>query len=103
MNEELERITLEDEEGNAHDFEVYDVVEIDDTRYALLIPADPEEDEEETAYLFRFDVDEDGEEVLTSVEDDDEWDRVEAFLEERDASFADDGDYEYGEDDEDES
>lgn len=89
MTEEMERVTLEDEEGNSHEFEVYDVLEVDDTRYALLIPVNPEEGEEETAYLFRFDVDEDGEEVLTSVEDDDEWDRVEAFLEARDDDYVD--------------
>lgn len=87
MSEDMERfITLEDEEGNAHDFEVYEVLEVDDVRYALLIPADMDEEEEGVA-LFRFDIDEDGEEVLTSVEDDDEWDRVEAFLEAREDEF----------------
>lgn len=99
MTDELERITLEDEEGNPHDFDVWDVVIVDETRYALLIPADPQEAEEGAAYLFRFDEDEDGEEVLTSVEDDDEWERVEAYLEERDAQYYDEYD---GDDDEDE-
>lgn len=99
MTDEMERVTLEDEEGHPHEFDIYDVVEIDETRYALLIPVEPEEGEEDTAYLFRFDIDEDGEEVLTSVEDDDEWDRVEAFLEERDADLYDDDDFD--DDDED--
>lgn len=90
MTEELERVTLQDEEGNPHDFDVWDVVVVDETRYALLIPVEPEAGEEGTAYLFRFDVDQDGEEVLTSVEDEDEWDRVEAFLEQRDEQYDDD-------------
>jgi len=98
VTEDMDRfITLEDEEGNAHDFEVYEILEIDDVRYALLIPADMEEEEEGVA-LFRFDVDEDGEEVLTSVDDDDEWDRVEAFLDAREGEYDDYDDEEEEED-----
>ena len=89
MTDELEQIiTLEDDEGNTRDFE-YEVLEVDDVPYAVLVPVEPEEDEEGTAYLFRIEVDENGEEVLVTVDDDDEWDRVEAYLDEHDLALGD--------------
>lgn len=36
-------ITLEDEDGNTHDFAVVDIIEVDGKEYALLAPASDEE------------------------------------------------------------
>lgn len=74
MSEERETITLYDEEGNAAEFEVIGVVNVQDNDYAILLPLDGED--EETAYIFRIDTEEDGEEVLTVVEDDEEFEKV---------------------------
>lgn len=90
MNDEMELITLEDEEGNEVDFEVVDAIEVDYAEYVLLAPVNPEEDEENAAYLFRVDVGEDGDQVLSPVEDDDEFDRVEAAFHEREDEFDED-------------
>lgn len=90
MNEDLEIITLEDENGNEVDFEVVDAIEVDYKEYVLLAPVEPEEAEENAAYLFRVDEDENGEQLLVPVEDDDEFERVEAALHERDEALADD-------------
>ncbi|MBU6428614.1 MAG: DUF1292 domain-containing protein [Cyanobacteria bacterium REEB65] len=39
-------ITLEDEDGNSHDFAVVDIIEVDGKEYALLAPAEPLEAED---------------------------------------------------------
>lgn len=91
MTEDMEIITLEDEDGNEIDFEVVDSIEVDYTEYVLLAPVDPEEGEENAAYLFRVDEDENGDQMLVPVEDDDEFERVEAALNERDEAFGDEG------------
>lgn len=92
VTEEMEIVTLEDEDGNEVDFEVVDAIELDYAEYVLLAPVDPEEGEENSAYLFRIDVDDDGEQMLVAVEDDGEFDRVEAAFQERDDEFYDDDD-----------
>lgn len=79
MNEET--IVLVDEEGLEHNFTLYRILEVDDVRYALLVP---EEEPDEGIVAFRLEVDEDGEDVLVMVEEDDEFDRVVSALEEDD-------------------
>lgn len=101
MTEDMEIITLEDEDGNEIDFEVVDSIEVDYTEYVLLAPVDPEEGEENAAYLFRVDEDENGDQMLVPVEDDDEFERVEAALNERDEAFGDEDFDPFEEDEED--
>ncbi|AEE91574.1 conserved protein of unknown function [Tepidanaerobacter acetatoxydans Re1] len=76
--DELETITLLDENGEEAVFEVLGVVNVEDTDYAILIPIseEDEDEEEEEAYIFRVDTDENGEEVLSEVEDDGEFEMV---------------------------
>lgn len=74
--DELETITLLDENGEEAVFEVLGVVNVEDTDYAILIPISEEDEEEEEAYIFRVDTDENGEEVLSEVEDDGEFEMV---------------------------
>ncbi|MBI6545353.1 MAG: DUF1292 domain-containing protein [Cyanobacteria bacterium NC_groundwater_1444_Ag_S-0.65um_54_12] len=70
-------ITLQDEEGNEHEFEVVDVIEVAGKEYALLLPADAEEEDEESVLVLRFDDD-----TLSVIEDEAEFNQVVAYLEE---------------------
>lgn len=79
--EELEEspvFTLTDEEtGEEKDFELLASATIDDKLYYALVPADDEEAEE---YII-LSVTEDGDDlILTSVDDDDEFDKVEEYF-----------------------
>ncbi|MCR3921857.1 MAG: DUF1292 domain-containing protein [Firmicutes bacterium] len=80
-----EVVTLVDEEGKEHDFMVLDIIMVNESEYAIMIPtlATDEEvaEEEQEAIIFRIDETE-GEQALTVVEDDAEWDAVAAAWEE---------------------
>lgn len=68
-------LTLEDEEGVEHTFEVLDAAEYEDERYLALVPysEDPDERLAEDAEMILMKVsEEDGEEVLDLVDDEDE-------------------------------
>ena len=68
-------LTLEDEAGMEHSFEVVDATDIDGTRYLALVPysADGAEQLEEDAEMLIMRVSEEGgEEVLDVVDDEDE-------------------------------
>ncbi len=69
-----EVITLIDEEGVEHDFTVLDILEVDGTEYAILIPVDEEEQEDEVV-IFKFTEDDEGNEILVEIEDE-EWEKV---------------------------
>lgn len=76
-------ITLVDEEGKEHDFMVLDIITVNESEYAIMVPTDQEIDadaDEQEAVIFRID-DNDGEQMLTVVEDDEEWDAVAAAWE----------------------
>ena len=77
-NDESPIITLTDEEtGEEKDFEVLASATIDEKLYYALVPADDEDAEE---YII-LSVTEDGDDlVLTSVDDDDEFDKVEDYF-----------------------
>ncbi len=69
-------ITLEDEDGKEHEFEVIDTVDHNDEHYMALLPysSDPAKALEENADLLimRVGVDENNEEFLTIVDEDEE-------------------------------
>lgn len=78
INENI--ITLLDDNDEAIDFEIIEMLEIAGKRYAFLLPlndenADEEADEDE-AVIFRIDTNEDGEEIFAYIEDDQEWEMV---------------------------
>lgn len=66
-------ITLTDDEGREHEFEVLDLLEIEEKNYAILMPADSEDGE---ASILRLEKDEDGNDILVTIEDDEEWEKV---------------------------
>lgn len=78
LEEEMNIYTLTDEDGTESDYEMVGSVEVDGTLYYALIPYTEEEDDSaEIEYIvLRSEKDENGEEVLVSIEDDEEFDRV---------------------------
>jgi uncharacterized protein YrzB (UPF0473 family) len=92
--------TLVDEEGNEQAFELLDVLDLDDNRYFALIPyyENPEESIEDDGDLVILKSEMvDDEEMMASIDDDEEYERVGAiFLERLDNMFDDefDGDVE---------
>ena len=84
--EEVEVYTLTDEEGNESEFTLIGSVEMKGNTYFALVPAEPDEDSEYLEYVILKQTIEDGEEVLVSVDDDDEYDDVADYF---DDLFAD--------------
>ncbi len=78
INENI--ITLLDDNDEAIDFEIIEMLEIAGKRYAFLLPLNDEnadaEAEEDEAVIFRIDTNEDGEEIFAYIEDDQEWEMV---------------------------
>lgn len=90
-------VTIEDEEGHVHAFELLDAIETDAGRYVALLPVcgedeDPEEGDDE-AILLEV-IDEDGQDMLVQIEDDKVFDEVAALFEERLAALCEDEDME---------
>lgn len=78
MADEEQIIETVDENGNVVKFELYDIVEVDEKEYALLLPAD-EEDADEVVLMK---ITKDGEEYLfETIDDDDEFERVAEYVE----------------------
>lgn len=73
-------VVLTDEEGEDHEFELIDILEIEEREYAVLAPLDGEDEEDELdedeAIILRVETDEDGERVFSDIEDDEEWKTV---------------------------
>ena len=72
-----EVITLVDDDDQSFDFRVEEVLELNGKRYVVLSALEPDQMEEkmdeDDAIIFRLDTDENGEEVFTYIEDDEEW------------------------------
>lgn len=75
-------VVLTDEDGNEVEFEHIDTVEVDGTMYMAFIPAELAVDEEAEVVILKVE-EEDGEEVLVSVDNDKEADRVFQIVMER--------------------
>lgn len=88
MNNEYEAdlITLLDDDGKEHEFEIIDEIEDDEGHYIALVPTMQDPDnlsvEPDTYYIFEI-VEEDGEEQLMEVEDDETLDRLAEIFESR--------------------
>ena len=76
-------ITLIDDEGVQHEFEILDAIETDDGRYCALLPYFGDDVEGETEYYILQVVDVDGEEELTEVEDEEMLDTLAEIFEGR--------------------
>jgi uncharacterized protein YrzB (UPF0473 family) len=80
-DQEVEIITISQEDGEQEDFEVVRYFENPATgiKYVFLVPYNDSEEEEEDVYPFRYA--ENGDDlVLSPVEDDEEWEMLEEVL-----------------------
>jgi len=69
-------ITLTDEDGQEFDFELIDMLKVEGSDYAILLPLEEDEESDE-AIILRVLYDEQGEiETLENIEDDEEWEKV---------------------------
>ncbi len=77
MTEEKKQlIETTDEEGNVIKFELYDIVEVDEQEYALLLPTDEDDDE-----LVLMRLSQEGDDyIFESIDDDDEFNKVAQYL-----------------------
>ena len=80
FDEEFPILILIDEEGEEHEFELLAELEIEDEKYRVLVPFDDEEaDEDEEEFevvILKVVLDEEGNEFLSDIEDDEEWEMV---------------------------
>ena len=78
-NEEYdpEIYTLTDEDGNELYFSLLGTLEHEGSVYKALIPVDEDGNEESEEYvILKCGVDDDGEEILETIEDDEEFDKI---------------------------
>lgn len=81
MTDEDQIIETVDENGNIVKFELFDIVEVDEKEYALLLPVEEEESDE--VVLMRLS--KDGEEYLfETIDDDAEFEKVAEYVENMD-------------------
>lgn len=78
-------VTLVDEEGKNHDFQVVDIIKVDEHEYALLLPYGSDDPEQEEVLVLRFEEDQ-----FRMIEDEAEFQKVVKVLEE----MSDDEDFE---------
>ena len=79
-------VTVQDEDGKEHQFEIIDAIETDDGRYVALLPVydDPEETLNDDGELIILQVvEEDGGEVLVPIEEEETFDEIADIFEER--------------------
>jgi len=75
---EVEVYTLTDEDGKESDFELIGRIDDNGQSYVALAPVDIDEseDDEDGGFVILKVVEEDGEEVFVTIEDDEEFDRI---------------------------
>ena len=77
--EEKQLIETVDDEGNVVTFELFDILEFEEKEYALLLPSDSDNDDDEVV-LMRLT--KDGEDYLfEAIEDDEEFEKVSEYIE----------------------
>ena len=86
MAEDLpETYTLTDEEGNEFEVELLASFEFEGKQYKAITPVDVSSDKKGGDQMIEYDIlevslDDEGEEILTSIEDDEEFDKVADFF-----------------------
>lgn len=71
-----------DEDGNIITFRLFDIIEFENKEYALLLPADSDDDEEDSEIVIMKLIKEDEEYSFETIDSDEEFDRVSTYLEE---------------------
>lgn len=86
-DETYEVITIVDDDGQERDCFVVDGIEVDKTKYILLVDCEEFDKSEPEAYLFK-EVEEDGDEfVYEPVEDDEEYNKIIILLQDEDSGY----------------
>ncbi|CAJ1003339.1 MULTISPECIES: DUF1292 domain-containing protein [Bacillales] len=67
----------EEGDDNPRDFRIMYIFDIEDRTYLVLVPVDQEDEEEYEVHFLRYD----GTDMLQPIEDDAEWEQVEATFE----------------------
>ncbi len=83
MNEYTpELFELCDNEGNTKKFEMIDAAEFEDEQYFAMVPAVENDDylESDCELVILKAIEDNGEEILASIDDDDEFEKVSAFF-----------------------
>ena len=87
MTKEEEHLTLLDEDGKEHSYEVVDILQVNESDYAILLPVEGEElnseGEDDEAIIFRIVDEGDENQTLMAVEDEGEWEQVAAAWEDK--------------------
>ena len=68
-------VTLDLDDGSQLECEVLTIFEVNEQDYIALLP-NPDDDQNEEVYIYRYDEDEEGNPSLTNIEDDDEYEAV---------------------------
>jgi len=80
FDEEFPVLVLVDDEGEEHQFELLAELEIENDTYRVLIPLDDLDEDfdnyEAEVVILKVVFNEEGNEFLTDIEDDEEWERV---------------------------
>ena len=71
-----------DEDGSVITFRLFDIIEFENKEYALLLPADSDDDEEDSEIVIMKLIKEDEEYSFETIDSDEEFDRVSTYLEE---------------------
>ena len=91
---EIEIYTLQDENGEEHEFELIATCEMNGNEYYAMIPADENDKEDEYCeYVVLKAITENGEKTLVTLDDDEEFDTVADYF---DDLLADEVDYDAG-------
>ena len=80
---ENQLIQTEDEDGNFHNFELIDIIEVDEQEYGILLYVDDkteEEAEEQELAIMRLIKDDEGY-IFETIEDEEEFEKVSSFVE----------------------
>ena len=91
-----EIFTLTDDDGKETDFSLLGSVTIEGILYLALAPVDDDDNPDDSYVILKAELDSNGDDVLSTIEDDDEFDRVSAIFDDQLFDEGDDGD---GEDD----
>lgn len=79
--EKLDLIETVDEEGNPISFLLFDVIEYEGNEYALLLPADAEDESDESEMVLMRLITEGDEYSFETIEDEDEFEAVSEYIE----------------------
>lgn len=79
MEEKENVVILTDEDGVDSEFEIVTILNVDNNEYCVLYPVDSEDDD---AIVLKLIQDDKGDDMLTEIEDDDEFEKVAEAYEE---------------------